>query len=120
VLEPATVHTDVEENAPVVVASGEIDMATAPMLERELMAAIESSDGGVVLDLCDVSFFDSSGLRAAIVAHRELGDRGRRLSLACAPAGHVWRTFSLAGLDGLLDLHPSREAALEHAAAGKG
>jgi anti-anti-sigma factor len=120
VLEPATVHTDDQEHSPVVVASGEIDMATAPMLERELMAAIEAGDGAVVLDLCDVSFFDSSGLRAAIVAHRELADRGRRLSLACLPEGHVWRTFSLAGLDGLLNLHPSREAALEDAASEPG
>jgi anti-sigma B factor antagonist len=114
------VHTNVQDDSPVVVATGEIDMATAPMLERELVAAIEASEGAVVLDLCEVTFFDSSGLRAAIVAHRELNDRGRRLSLACSPEGHVWRTFSLAGLDGLLDLHPSREAALEHAAAGQG
>ena len=103
-----------------VVAAGEIDMATAPMLERELLAAIESGDGSVVLDLCEVSFFDSSGLRAAIVAHRELTDRGRRLSLACLPEGHVWRTFSLAGVDRLLNLHPSREAALVDAASGQG
>jgi anti-sigma B factor antagonist len=119
VLDPATVHTDVEAGAPVVVAAGEIDMATAPMLERELMAAIEASDGPVVLDLCNVTFFDSSGLRAAIVAHRELGDRGRRLSIACHPDGHVWRTFSLAGVDRLLNLHPTREAALEDAASGE-
>jgi anti-sigma B factor antagonist len=117
VLEPATVHTDVEEDSPVVVAAGEIDMATAPMLERELMAAIEAGEGAVVLDLCEVTFFDSSGLRAAIVAHRELTERGRRLSLACHPDGHVWRTFSLAGVDRLLNLHPSREAALVDAAS---
>lgn len=102
-----------------VVAAGEIDMATAPMLERELMAAIEAGDGPVVLDLRDVTFFDSSGLRAAIVAHRELSARGRRLSLACDPDGHVWRTFSLAGVDRLLNLQPTREAALEDAASGE-
>jgi anti-sigma B factor antagonist len=112
VLEPASVHTENEDHSPVVVASGEIDMATAPMLARELTAAIEASDGAVVLDLVDVTFFDSSGLRVAIVAHRDLGDRGRRLAVACDPEGHVRRTFSLAGLADVLDLHPSREAAL--------
>jgi anti-sigma B factor antagonist len=115
VLEPVSVHTQIEDHAPVVVVTGEIDMATAPMVERALTEAIEASDGAVVLDLCDVSFFDSSGLRAAIVAHRELAERGRRLSLACIPGGHVWRTFSLAGVDRLLHLHPSRAAALDHA-----
>jgi anti-sigma B factor antagonist len=111
-LEPASVHTDTEDQAPVVVVAGEIDMATAPMLERELTAAIGAGDGAVVLDLCDVTFFDSSGLRAAIVAHRDLHDQGRRLAVACDPQGHVRRTFGLAGVTEMLDLHPSRAAAL--------
>ncbi|MGH2716635.1 MAG: STAS domain-containing protein [Thermoleophilaceae bacterium] len=111
-LEPATVHTQNENQAPVVVVTGEIDMATAPMLERELSAAIETAAGAVVLDLVDVSFFDSSGLRVAIVAHRDLKEQGRRLAVVCDPQGHVRRTFGLAGLADLLDLHPSRAAAL--------
>jgi anti-sigma B factor antagonist len=115
VLEPASVHTHNDEQAPVVVATGEIDMATAPMLERELTAAIQAGDGPVVLDLCEVTFFDSSGLRAAIVAHRELADRGRLLVLACQPDGHVRRTFTLAGVEALLSLHPSRQEALDRA-----
>ena len=113
VLEPASVHTENEDESPVVVASGEIDMATAPMLARELTAAIQAGDGAVVLDLADVTFFDSSGLRVAIVAHRDLGDKGRRLAVVCAPDGHVRRTFTLAGLSDVLDLHPTRAAALE-------
>jgi anti-sigma B factor antagonist len=112
-LEPASVHTEDEDHAPVVVVSGEIDMATAPMLERELAAAVESHDGLVVLDLADVTFFDSSGLRVAIVAHRDLKERGRRLAVVCDPEGHVRRTFMLAGLGGLLDLHATRAAALD-------
>jgi anti-sigma B factor antagonist len=117
VLDPVSIHTQIEDRAPVIVVTGEIDMATAPMVERALSEAIEAGDGAVVLDLCEVSFFDSSGLRAAIVAHRELAEQGRRLSLACLPEGHVWRTFSLAGVDRLLNLHPSREAALDYAAS---
>jgi anti-anti-sigma factor len=112
VLKPASVHTQHEKRTPIVVAEGEIDMATAPMLDRALSEAIEASDGPVLVDLGDVTFFDSSGLRAVIVAHRELAGQGRRLALACSPEGHVWRTFSLAGVDSLLSLYPSREAAL--------
>jgi anti-sigma B factor antagonist len=113
VLEPASVHTEDTDHAAVVVVSGEIDMATAPMLQRELAAAMESQAGPVVLDLCDVTFFDSSGLRVAIVAHRDLKEQGRRLAVACDPEGHVRRTFALAGLSSHLELHPSRAAALD-------
>jgi len=112
VLEPASVHTDNDSHAPVVVVTGEIDMATAPMLERELSAAIGAGEGAVVLDLCGVTFFDSSGLRVTILAHRDLGEQNRRLAVVCDPEGHVRRTFGLAGLAELLDLHPSRAAAL--------
>jgi anti-sigma B factor antagonist len=94
------------------VVTGEIDMATAPMLANELTTAIEGGAAPVVFDLVDVTFFDSSGLRVAIVAHRDLGERGRRLAVVCDPEGHVRRTFALAGLADVLDLHPSREAAL--------
>jgi anti-sigma B factor antagonist len=112
VLEPASVHTETEDSSPVVVVTGEIDMATAPMLAQELEAAVRAGEGPVVLDLLDVTFFDSSGLRVAIVAHRDLGVKGRRLAVVCDPQGHVRRTFALAGLADVLDLHPSREAAL--------
>jgi anti-sigma B factor antagonist len=112
VLEPASVHTEDADHAPVVVAAGEIDMATAPMLQRELTAAMERHSGPVVLDLAEVTFFDSSGLRVAIVAHRDLRERGRRLAVVCDPEGHVQRTFTLAGLAGHLELHATRAAAL--------
>jgi anti-sigma B factor antagonist len=112
VLDPASVHIQTERGLPVVVVTGEIDMATAPMLGRELTSAIESGDGPVVLDLSEVTFFDSSGLRVAIVAHRNLSEQGRRLAVVCAPEGHVRRTFALAGLADVLDLHPNRAAAL--------
>jgi anti-sigma B factor antagonist len=112
VLQPAAVETLREQGTPVVVATGEIDMASAPMLERALSEAIESSDGPVVLDLLGVTFFDSSGLRTAIVAHRELDERGRSLALACERDGYVWRTLSLAGVTTVLNVFPTREAAL--------
>jgi anti-sigma B factor antagonist len=116
VLDPASVHTQTDDGWPVVVVTGEIDMATAPMLGRELTSAIESGDGPVVLDLSEVTFFDSSGLRVAIVAHRALAEQGRRLAVVCHPEGHVRRTFALAGLSDVLDLHPNRQAALEELA----
>jgi anti-sigma B factor antagonist len=113
VLEPASVQIQTEDRSPVVVVTGEIDMATAPMLQRELTAAIDTTGGAVVLDLVEVTFFDSSGLRVAIVAHRDLNEQGRRLAVVCDPAGHVRRTFTLAGLSEVLELHPSRAAALD-------
>ncbi len=70
---------------------GELDLAGAAMLEREL-AGID--EGPVVVDLRRLSFMDSSGLRALVVAARRLQDAGRRLALVPG-AAHVMRVFDI-------------------------
>jgi anti-anti-sigma factor len=61
-----------ERDAQRIVAAGELDMATAPLVEARVHAA---RAGHVVLDLRDVTFIDSGGLRAVIEAHEMLGER---------------------------------------------
>jgi anti-sigma B factor antagonist len=56
---------------------GELDIATVPEVDRQLRSLSEAGDLDLVLDLRDVSFMDSSGLRL-ILAWREraAGDDG--------------------------------------------
>ena len=49
---------------------GELDIATVPEVDRQLRRLSEAGDQHLVLDLRDVSFMDSSGLRL-ILAWRE-------------------------------------------------
>lgn len=46
--------------------SGEVDMATAPRLRQELVAAVGSHGPFVVVDLSRVAFVDSTGLGVLI------------------------------------------------------
>lgn len=62
----------------VLAVSGEIDIATAPAVERELLRAEESHDL-VVLDLSEVSFMDSTGLHMIVASSRRLRESGGRL-----------------------------------------
>jgi anti-anti-sigma factor len=62
----------------VLAVSGEIDIATAPTVERELRQA-EASHDFVVIDLSEVSFMDSTGLHLIVAANRRLSERGGRL-----------------------------------------
>lgn len=73
--------------------AGELDMATAP----RLISAIEAhADDQVAVDLSDVTFIDSLGLRALINARQTLGDDRIRL---VAPEGPVLRLLKLTKLD---------------------
>ena len=58
-----------------VVVSGELDAATSPQLDESLEALIDAGVTHLVVDLSDVSFLDSSGLRSIIRALNAIGER---------------------------------------------
>lgn len=63
---------------------GEVDLATAATLERELVSAEESHDV-VALDLRQTSFMDSTGVHMLIAADRRLRERGGCLVVVQGP-----------------------------------
>lgn len=85
------------------VLSGELDMSTAPAVEQRLKAAEGTGAATVVLDLRDLSFLDSSGLRLITEADKRARSAGRRLALVRGPEV-VNRVFEITGLDDRLDV----------------
>jgi anti-anti-sigma factor len=76
--------------------SGEIDMITAPQLDRVLADLRVAGARVVVVDLGGVGFLGSSGLAVLVNAHRALPP-GRSLCVV-APARAVYRAFTGTGL----------------------
>ncbi|MFB8003627.1 STAS domain-containing protein [Nocardia sp. NPDC056000] len=73
-------QVELDENAaiPVVTASGEIDVTSAPVLERVLRRALRAGTRTVVVDMTGVSFLGSAGITVlAAVAEECLEPRGR-------------------------------------------
>ena len=58
-------------------AAGEIDRASAPVLDANLHKAIADANGLIVIDLGDVTFMDCSGVRALLAARRKAPTRLR-------------------------------------------
>jgi anti-sigma B factor antagonist len=93
----------------VVAVVGDVDMNTVPELE-ERVVAVTRPDLPFVLDLTGVTFLDSSGLSALVRCHeRGLDGGGFRLVVATRA---VSRPLALTALDGLLEIHPTLDAAL--------
>jgi anti-sigma B factor antagonist len=85
------------EGAHRVIARGDIDVATAPLLAQELDRLIESGAVLVLLDAGDVSFVDSSGIRVIVDAGNRLRERGGRLLIEHVSAA-MERILEVAGL----------------------
>ena len=105
-----------ESGVALVSVAGEVDLYTAPLLRGALTTALEESGSGLVVDLAECEFVDSTALGTLVEANAQLGRRDRRLSLV-APDGAVRRAVELMGLDRVFALHESRASALGGAGA---
>jgi anti-anti-sigma factor len=78
--------------------TGDIDLATIADLESAIDAAREATpDGDIVLDMRDVTFIDSSGLRVLVTAHdRQVADEARMTIIHPSPP--VLRVLEVTGL----------------------
>jgi anti-sigma B factor antagonist len=85
------------EDRAVVTARGEIDLATAPSLLREVRACLSLRVVGVTVDFTDVTFLDSAGVHTLLTAHREAAERGITFTLAAVPL-QPRRVLELTGL----------------------
>jgi anti-anti-sigma factor len=87
-----------------VVVRGELDLATAPELERVLLEALDRGDR-VLLDVRDLGFMDSSGVRVLVTAHARTGGGGERFAVVRPGQGtEVARIIDVSGLDSELRL----------------
>jgi anti-sigma B factor antagonist len=86
-----------------VVLVGELDIASAETLERELETLEAVSPGTLVLDLRRVEFIDSTGLRAVIAADARARSAGRRFVIVRGSSA-VERLFNVTQLDRRLEI----------------
>ena len=92
---------------------GELDLATAPVLQERLDAALRGK-AAVVIDLSRLRFIDSSGLGMLVQAERQLRESGGQLVLVRGPRA-VRRPFELTCLDSHFEFCDSPSAGLRTA-----
>ena len=82
-----------------VVPVGELDLATAGMLERELHELRDAGFDHVVLDMRELTFIDSSGIRVVVAEHRFADTSDHEFSLvSCRPSSTArWRSAGCSG-----------------------
>jgi anti-sigma B factor antagonist len=101
---PPRFHCDMfpERDRVRVAPAGELDIATAPQLERTIRELLSSGFDHIVVDLAGVEFLDSTGLRLILSLHAAAAADGYRFRLRPGPPA-VQRLFELTGTLDLVD-----------------
>ncbi|HZO10210.1 MAG TPA: STAS domain-containing protein, partial [Myxococcota bacterium] len=89
---------------------GELDLATAPALEEALGHAFSGGSARVVLDLRELEFIDSSGLRTLLTARRRAEVASAQFSLVAGHRG-LERPLEIAGVHKVFHWTPAEELA---------
>ena len=94
--------------------AGEFDLSNAAQIEDALKQIEDDRPALLVLDLRELTFMDSTGLRVMVAADARARDEARRLAVVQGPES-VHRVFRITGLDDHLEIVETPEAALEAA-----
>jgi anti-sigma B factor antagonist len=103
VMEPLQLKTDQDGAVIAVSAIGELDIATAGLLDEELRRVHELSPRLLVLDLRGLTFLDSTGIRTILAADARAQEDGAELKIVRGPE-QVDRVFRLTGIGDRLDI----------------
>ena len=95
----------------VMAVNGRVDSATAPDLESALKALVESDTTKIVLNLHEVEYMSSTGLRAMVSTLKTLKRNDGDLRL-CTPSPRVEEVLRLAGLTSIFQIYSSQEDAV--------
>lgn len=90
---------------------GRVDSATAPDLETALKSLVDTDKTQIVLDLADVEYMSSAGLRAMVSTLKAVKRVNGDLRLA-SPSPRVEEVLRLAGLTSIFSIYPSQVEAV--------
>lgn len=91
------------ETCHVVALAGEVDMYTAPTVDRELEGAVAAGARTVIVDLSAATFIDSTFLGVLLRWLGRLRESGGELGVVCADPS-LRKVFEITGLDRLLTI----------------
>jgi anti-sigma B factor antagonist len=95
----------------VVAITGRVDGSTAGEFEAALTSLTDAGKFNIILDMSDVDFVSSAGLRVLVNTRKVVNSAGGKILLA-EPSQQVIDTLDIAGLDVLFEQFEDRETAI--------
>jgi len=93
--------------------SGKLDTTTAKAFEQKILGQIESGDRRFVIDLAQLDYISSAGLRVFILAGKRLSSANGKIVL-CALKDPVREVFDIAGFSSIFSVYGSHDEAIKN------
>ena len=106
-----SINTTHHNNVDVVSISGRVDSSNYTILDKALKASLTNGQHHLVLNMSEVEYLSSAGLRAMVSALRECKKKSGDVRVA-APSDRVREVLDLSGLDLMFTSYPDNEHAM--------
>ena len=99
------------DGALVVSVEGRVDGANARKFQKAVENVIGDGDRAVVLDMEDLSYISSAGLRSVLLIAKGLQKRDSQFAV-CSLQGPISEVFRIVGFDKIVNIHSSQSEAV--------
>jgi anti-sigma B factor antagonist len=107
-----TVDEAIVDGVGVFAAGGEVDYAASPLLHEHIARHIKAGARGLVIDLSQATFIDSTAIGVLMGAVRSLHEAcGGTLAVVCVDE-NVLKILEISGLQAAIAVYRTREEAL--------
>lgn len=105
------VQVEHHDKALVARVEGRVDSSNSQDFERQLQGAIGEDVNAVVIDLGQLAYISSAGLRVVLLVAKTLGQRNVSISL-CALSDPVQSVFEISGFNRIIQIYDTQADAL--------
>lgn len=109
---PVVSSEELSDHGAIVLVDGDLDMETAPQLERHLADHIADGHRHLVLDLTQATFLDSTALRVLITTITPLQEDADAVVVLAGTHGIVERALATSGIGQMFTSFPTRREAV--------
>src|SRR5215210_349908 len=96
----------------VVRVRGEVDMSHEEELRAELRRAVASDSDGIIVDLTECEFIDSTGVRALLLSREaQASEHGPNGVAVAASSEQILRILTVMGVDRVIPIRPTVDEA---------
>jgi anti-anti-sigma factor len=93
--------------------SGKLDTTTAKTFEEKILGQIESGERRFVIDLAQLDYISSAGLRVFVLAAKRLNSANGKIVL-CSLKDSVREVFDIAGFTSIFSVYGSHDEAIRN------